>query len=232
VKDEAQLWEHLRAVSDRGEVAWGPLLIALEPELSRIARRQPIGRLREHADTPREVMTRVLERLRAHEFAAIKKLCARDPLPPLTAWLRLLVRRAAVDYLRSTPEFVRGDATREPRWISLSTLRSDADGPTPDSLAEKRRDVVRFLTEAVEQGEAERREHGDAAVGRLATEWCIQRIHVRRLLDRGQQYLQVLSAVFEGHSYPEIAARLGITRREVELTVRYIEELLREREFR
>jgi DNA-directed RNA polymerase specialized sigma24 family protein len=232
VKTEAQVWDLLRAVSTGGDVAWGPLLIALEPELSRLSRRQPIGRLRDHADSPREIMMRVIERLRSHEFAAIKKLCARDPAPPLSAWLRLLVRRAAVDYLRSSPEFVRGSKTREPGWISLSTLRSGSEAAGPDSLAEKRRDVIRFMTEAVERSEAERREHGEDAIGRLATEWAVQRIHVRRLLDRGQQYLRVLAAVFEGSSYPEIARQLAITRREVELTVRYIEELLRERNFR
>jgi DNA-directed RNA polymerase specialized sigma24 family protein len=41
----------------------------------------------------------------------------------------------------------------------------------------------------------------------------------------------MLAAVLEGHSYPEIAKRLSISRREVELTIRYIEELLKERGF-
>jgi len=35
--------------------------------------------------------------------------------------------------------------------------------------------------------------------------------------------------VLEGRSHVEIAASLGLTRREVELTVRYIEELLHAR---
>ena len=232
MKAEPELWELLRAVATSGDAGWGPLLIALEPEILAFARRQPIGRLRDQTDSPREVMTRVLERMRAHEFAAIKKLCSRDPAPPLSAWLRVLVRRAAIDYLRASPEFARGNTTREPGWISLSTLRSDAKPASPDSLAEKRRDVIRFVTEAVARGEAERAAHGEDAIGRLATEWGVQRLHVRRLLDRGQQYLQVLAGVFEGNSYPEIATQLGITRREVELTVRYLEELLRERNFR
>jgi DNA-directed RNA polymerase specialized sigma24 family protein len=54
---------------------------------------------------------------------------------------------------------------------------------------------------------------------------------VRRLVQKGTQYLGVLGAVLEGHSYPETADKLGITRREVELTVRYIEELLQARGF-
>ena len=41
----------------------------------------------------------------------------------------------------------------------------------------------------------------------------------------------MLSNVLEGMSYPETATKLGVTRREVELTVRYIEEFLRARRF-
>ena len=60
---------------------------------------------------------------------------------------------------------------------------------------------------------------------------AIDRTHVRRLIARGDQYLRVLVAVLDGHSYPEVATQLGLTRREIELTVRYIEELLRARGF-
>jgi DNA-directed RNA polymerase specialized sigma24 family protein len=231
VATEAQLWELLRSVSTIGEPAWGPLLIALDPELSALARRQPIGRLRDLEDTPREIVTRVMARLRAREFAAIKKLCSQDPAPALGAWLRVLVRRSAIDYMRESPEFVRGNETREHRWISLSTLSSGAKAAGPSSLAEKRQEVLRFVTDAVEEAAAAHREHGDAALGKLSAAWEIPRIHVRRLIARGQQYLALLGAIFEGRTYPEIAELLGITRREVELTVRYIEELMRERNF-
>jgi hypothetical protein len=84
---------------------------------------------------------------------------------------------------------------------------------------------------AVARAAAESRDHGDDALGRLSGEWAIPRIHVRRLVQRGPQYLAVIEAVLAGHSYPEIAGALGITRREVELTVYYIEELLVARRF-
>ena len=229
---EDLLWERLRAVARDGEPAWQPLLIELEPWLTRLVRNLPVGRLRRHEDTPREIITRVLARLHANQFTAIQKLCSREPKPPVSAWLRLLLRRSAVDYMRESPEFERGNTEREHRWISLSTLSSDAPAPLPDSLAEKRTEVLRFMNETVERARSEHRDHGDDAIGRLSMAWKISRLHVRRLIDRSTQYLTVLTAVLEGRSYAEIANLLGTTRREVELTVTYIEALLRERGFR
>src|SRR5690348_1499804 len=103
-----------------------------------MAKRQPIGRLRDREDTPREIVTRVLARLHARDYAAIHKLCALEPAPELEAWLRVLVRRSAIDYMRESPEFERGNAKREHRWISLATLSSNAPMQGPDSLAGKR----------------------------------------------------------------------------------------------
>src|SRR5262249_59457461 len=91
-------WEPLAAVAESGDTAWPALAAALDPELAQMARRQPIGRLRDREDTPREVVTRALARLHAREFTAVKKLCAMDPPPELRAWLRVLVRRSAIDY--------------------------------------------------------------------------------------------------------------------------------------
>jgi len=229
--NDARLWELFRAVAAGGEDAWGNLLVELEPELAQFAKRQPIGRLRDREDSPREIVTRVIARLHARDHAAVHKLCAQDPPPELRAWLRVLVRRSAIDYMRESPEFERGNATRAHRWISLATLSSGAVAPVPDSLAEKRAAVLAFIQGAVEHVEAERRAHGEDALGRVAMTWKIGRIQVRRLLAKGPQYVTVLNAVLEGRSYPEIAAQLGLTRREVELTVRYIEELMRERGF-
>ena len=228
----SRLWELLRAVAADGESAWGPLLVELEPELATFARRQPIGRLRDQEDTPREIVTRVIARLHAREFAAVKKLCAQDPPPELRAWLRVLVRRSAIDYMRESPEFERGNDKREHRWISLATLSSGDAALDPDSLAQKRREVLTFIREAVELAAAESKQHGvEAAISRLSLLWKVPRIQVRRLIAKGEQYLAVLTSVLEGRTYPETAEQLGLTRREVELTVRYIEELMRERGF-
>jgi len=226
------LWELFRAVSDRGAPAWPALAAALDPELARMARRQPIGRLRDREDTPREIVTRALARIHAREFAAIKRLVAMDPPPEVRAWLRLIVKRSAIDYMRETPEFERGNAHREPRWISLATLHSHAASPGPDSIVQKRHEVTSFLQDAVARCDAEVAALGkDDAIARLALEWKIERTHVRRLIARGRTYLDVLHSVLAGNSYPVTAEQLGLSRREVELSVRYLEELLAARGF-
>ena len=67
---------------------------------------------------------------------------------------------------------------------------------------------------------------GDDAYTQLALEWKISRIHVRRLATKGEQLLAVLAGTFEGRNHGEIAQQLAITRREVQLAVGYIEELM------
>jgi DNA-directed RNA polymerase specialized sigma24 family protein len=226
------LWTLLQVVAEQGDAGWKPLIAKLEPELAAMARRQPIGRLRDREDSPREIVMRTIARLHAKDYAAIKKLVALEPRPELQAWLRVLVKRSAIDYMRDSPEYERATAKRDHRWISLATL-SSSQGPQamPDSLAEKRALVTAFVAAAAERAAAEERDHGDEAIARLALEWKIGRIHVRRLIARREQYVAVLNGVLAGFSYPEVAEQLGVSRREVELTVRYLEELLHERGF-
>jgi DNA-directed RNA polymerase specialized sigma24 family protein len=231
VAEDQRLWQLLRAVATEGGSAWPVLLIELEPELAGLARRQPLGRLRDREDTPREILTRVLGRLHARDFAAIRKLCELDPPPELRAWLRVVVRRSAIDYMRESPDFERGTARRDHRWISLVTLRSGEAAPDPDSLVKKRDEVVVFVRDAAARAITEHDAHGEDSYARLALEWKIGRLHVRRLAQKGSQYVAVLTGVLAGHSYPELAGKLSISRREVELTVRYIEELLHARGF-
>jgi hypothetical protein len=225
------LWPLFRAVVASGEAAWQPLAAALFPALLKLAGHQPIGRMRNDKDAAHEISTRVLERLHRREFAAIHKLCAAEPTPKLDAWLRVLVRNAAIDAVRDAPEFERATERRDARWISLDTLVS-TPGALPDSLVEKRRTVLAFIAAAVARVEAVSREKsGDDVLAALATEWGIGRIHVRRLVQRGARYLAVIDAVLAGNSYPEVAEQQAITRREVELTVQYVEELLAARRF-
>jgi DNA-directed RNA polymerase specialized sigma24 family protein len=229
--DWTELWARFHAVAAAGEAEWPALLVALEPVLESLASRQPIGRLRDTEDSPREIVTRVLGRLHASEFNAIRKLCALTPPPELRAWLRVLVRRSAIDFMRESPEYLRGGTDRPARWISLASLSSGTSAPAPDSIAEKRRLLLKYVRELVERATSEYREYGDHAYGRLALVWKVERIHVRRMVAKGEQFLRVLENVLEGFSYPETAERLGLTRREVELSVRYLEALLRERGF-
>jgi DNA-directed RNA polymerase specialized sigma24 family protein len=201
----------------------------LDPVLMALARQQPIGRLRNREDSPREIVTAVFSRLHARDQIVIHRLCALDPQPELQAWLRVVVRRSAIDYMRASPEFERATPTRPNRWISLATLSSGEPAAGADSLVEKRNQVLASLREMVETAATESAVRGDDAFGHLALEWGLERIHVRRLVTRGPQYLAVLTAVLAGHSHTDVAASLGMTRREVELTLGYIEELLRAR---
>lgn len=228
VDSDAALWERFRAVG-RDASAWPALLADLEPVLLAMARQQPIGRLRDREDTPREIVAAVFDRLHARDHAVIHRLCAIDPPPVLRAWLRVMVRRTAIDHMRASPEFERRTAARPDRWISLATLTSGVPQAAPDSLAAKRGEVRGQLRDLVAQASAESAARGDDAIGHLALAWQIERIHVRRLIARGAQYLAVVDALLAGHSHTDIAAQLGLTRREVELSLGYVEELLRAR---
>ncbi len=228
-----ELWESLREVASHGEQAWQPLLVRLEPLLTRLAERHTPPPLQHSDDAPRDIVLRTIARLHAKDFAAVKKLVALDPPPELQAWLRVLVKRAAIDHMRELPEYERATAKRDHRWVSLATLSSSVSpAAAPDTLADKRDRVTAFVVEAADRAAAEERAHGEEdAIARLATEWRVTRLHVRRLLARRDQYVAVLRAVLAGFSYPEVATQLGLSRREVELTVRYLEELLAARGF-
>jgi DNA-directed RNA polymerase specialized sigma24 family protein len=227
VTSDARLWELFREVATRGAEAWPDLMTALEPELTDMARYQPIGRLRGLEDTPHEITTRVFARLHARDLAAIRKLIAMDPPPELRAWLRVIVRRSAIDYMREHPDYERETASRPNTWVSLATLTSTVPAADLDSLAGKRSEVLASLRDMVARTRAARGD--DDAHGVLALEWRIARIHVRRLAARGEQLVAVFVGLLEGRSQSEIAETLGVTRREVELGVRYIEALLRAR---
>ena len=228
-----ELWEYLRGVAQHGETAWQALLERLEPVLTRLAERHTPPPLQHSDDAPREIVLRTIARLHAKDFAAVKKLVALDPAPELQAWLRVLVKRSAIDHMRELPEYERATAKRDHRWVSLATLSSSvAPAAIPDSLAVKRDLVTAFVREMAERAAAEQRAHGDEeAIARHAADWRITRLHVRRLLARRDHYVAVLRAVLAGFSYPEVATQLGLSRREVELTVRYLEELLGARGF-
>lgn len=211
------LASQLRTVADGDAALWPQIQAALHPELVRLARFAPIGRLRSDTDAAHEVAARVLERLHAHEFRAIQRLFSTEREPVVRAWIQVLVRTAAIDVMRAQPEYQRA----ETKWISLATLASSPGSPAPASLVEKQREVENFLARAIEQaGEPD-----------IAAVWNIDPKHVKRLASKGARYLPVLRLVLAGHSYPAVATLLDLTRREVELVVGYIEELLQARGF-
>ena len=94
---------------------------------------------------------------------------------------------------------------------------------SPRSATRSPRSCATAVERARSETEGARRRRCDRAARARVED---RRIHVRRLIARGEQYVAVLNAVLAGFSYPEIGEKLGISRREVELTVRYLEELL------
>jgi hypothetical protein len=225
-----QIGRYLAAVVDGEETAWADLLVALTPELEEIARRAPIGRLRGDADARRDVVTAVIAKLHADGHRVIKKLVAATDPPPLSAWVRLLVQRAAIDVMRGRPEFVRGGADREPGWLSLATLVTQHGAEVEGSLVTKRREVEQFIQRSAQEARDAAAQFGDDAAAKLAATWGIAVVHARRMVKR-DAYESVLALILEGHTVSEVAERLGQTRREIDLIVEYIEALCHARGF-
>lgn len=234
VRHHVDVWTEIgndiAAVARGDEGAWGRLLVALAPELEVIARGAPIGRLRGDVDAQRDVIAAVIAKLHRDDHAVLKKLVAQSDPPPLQAWMRLLVRRAAIDVMRGRPEFVRG-GERGAGWLSLATLVTRDGAAPPASLAQKRREVEQFLARAAREARAALEEHGDDAAAKLASAWQIGVVHTRRLVKRIDDYEGVLAMILAGHTHAEIATRLGRTVREIELVVSYLEELCHARGF-
>lgn len=221
----------LRAVADAHENSWERLLVLLQPEVESLARFQPIGRLRLDEDAMREIVVKVIARLHAGEHRAIKKLFALDSPPNVRAWIRVVVRSAAIDVMRAQPEFLRGNKETAPAWISLDTIATQDGVKTPDSLVEKQKEVEAFMAHAQNTAREMLSQHGDETTALLATQWNVPLLHARRFVKKIDLYTPVLSMVLAGHSYVHIAERLDVSRREVELLVGYIEEFFHARGF-
>ncbi len=226
-----QIARHLRAVARETSGAWEELLVALSPKLETLARRQPIGRLRDDEDAQRDIIAKVIGRLHASDHKTIKKWATQDDPPPLQAWIRVLVRSAAIDVMRARPEFIRGSHRQAPGWFSLATLVTQAGAHTPNTLAAKQREVEEFLARAIAQARSALDMHEDDAAAQLATDWKIPAVHTRRLLKRIDEYERILAMALAGHSYVEIGETLDLSRREVELIAGYIEEFFHIRGF-
>jgi hypothetical protein len=220
-----QVARYLAAVAAGELTGWADLLVTLNPELEAIARNAPIGRLRNDADVRRDVVTAVIAKLHADDHRVIKKLVASTDPPPLHAWFRLLVQRAAIDVMRGRPEFVRGGAGREPGWLSLATLVTAHGAEGASSLVAKRREVEQFIQRSVQEARDAVARFGDDAATNLAATMGVAVVHARRLVKRADAYESVLALILAGHNVSEVAERLGHTRREIELVVEYIEAL-------
>ncbi len=225
-----QIEERLLAVAAEAEGAWRELLLVLTPAVERLAMSQPIGRLRDDEDARRDIVAMVLGKLHGRGARAIKNFADKDDSPPVEAWIRVLVRSAAIDVMRGRPEFQRAGKRQEARWFSLATLVTQ-EGTPADTLVAKRREVERFMERSTREAREELRRTPAQASANLAAAWQIPILHTRRLVKRIELYEPILLAVLAGHSYVEVAEMTGLSRREVELIVGYIEEFFHSRGF-
>jgi len=229
--DWLQIAEQLKRVANAQDDAWDTLLVALTPVLESLVRRQPIGRLRDDEDAQRDILTRVIGKLHSRDHRVIKKFVAHEDPPPLKAWIRVLVRSAAIDEMRGRPEFQRASKERLPGWFSLSTLVTAHGSKGENTLEGKQREVENLMSAAIVSARKAVADVGVEAEVQLASDWNVGVVHTRRLIKRIDHYPVVLAMVLAGHTYAEIAEASELTRREVELIVGYIEEFFHARGF-
>ena len=224
-------WERVSSLMQevaRGELdRWPELAAALDPLIEPMVRGQAIGRLRTQPDAVRDIVVRVLEKLYAKEQSIVREL-ATDRPRSLEAWMRVMVKRTAIDYMRAQPEFDRGGPDREPDWVSLVTLATGAGEGPVSSVAAKRGEVLAELIAAIDAAERAGAA-GEGEVARLAMQWGVSQRTVTRLIKRAGRFRSVIERLFQGFSYREIAEQLALSPREVELTVEHVRELLQAR---
>jgi DNA-directed RNA polymerase specialized sigma24 family protein len=167
--------------------AWKALWHALAPKLDAMLRRPGFfGRLADEEDHRRNVVVAVMARLAENDHARLRLYDeARRESPRLTllAWLTVVVKRVAIDYMRSLPEYV--DRRRDPKATSPGAWRKVGTLPSESRL----------------------RRTAQSPSGRAAGSELLALAGA--VLSDEQR--PALSAWLEGASFEEIAARLGGT---------------------
>jgi DNA-directed RNA polymerase specialized sigma24 family protein len=136
------------------EGAWQELCRLIQPRVLSMTRRpQFLGKLGQDADHRHNVGVAVLDALRADGCARLRAYVAaraENPELPFLAWLAVVTKRLAIDYLRRQDEYEdrRGDASASSpgRWREIEPLGSDSTvaGPAPEVT---RRETARELLE-------------------------------------------------------------------------------------
>lgn len=229
--------------------AWPALLELIEPRLRVWVRYQKIGRLRRREDDLHNIVVEVLDKLSRDDFRVLRGYAAMSGQPSFQGWLRRVLRSCAIDYLRRHPEYRRsgrppvsgdgasgdgspgdgspgdGSGVSEGRWFTLQTLTTGIAQNPMDSVVDKRRQVRAALAQHIAEARALQSKNPDA-IAILAERWRVDTRHVKRLLERGERMQQVIELLFTGYRHNDIADQLGLSRREVELALKYVEEFL------
>ncbi|MFO0550562.1 MAG: hypothetical protein U0271_19360 [Polyangiaceae bacterium] len=131
----------------RGEAsAWHELWAAVEPTVWAISGKpQIVGALARRTDERRNIVVDVMARLAEHDFRRLRQFldaAAARTSTSFKAWLATVTARAAIDYVRGHPEYLRraADVSRhEPRWVQHTSVDAVDD-------RESRADPLRDLT--------------------------------------------------------------------------------------
>ena len=119
------------------EASWQKLWQAVEPRLYATLRRPNLlGRLSQSEDDCRSIVVEVMARLRANGYARLKnfvearRLC---PTLPFMAWLIVVAKRVAIDYLRAHETYIDRrhveGASSPGAWREIASLPSDSQLP-------------------------------------------------------------------------------------------------------
>ena len=126
---EEELEALVAAAASHESDAWQKLWAAIEPPLLRlIAQPHFLGRVGQREDDRRNIVVAAMARLRANGFHRLHLyLDARRANPRLRfmSWLRVVVKRVGIDYMRAQPEWVRRDdsqASAPGKWVVPGTL--------------------------------------------------------------------------------------------------------------
>ena len=155
-----RLFDLATAVVQKGDAAWPPFWVELQPILERLVRQEALFRTldRSPADS-RDIIPIAWEKLQQRDYRKIRAFFDRQlktrsvesleksrSALEFRAWMRHVVRNIGIDYIRSIPEYIRdrepktdGPSAREDRWRAITTLHSSAasarDPVTVDTTA-------------------------------------------------------------------------------------------------
>jgi len=205
--EENVILELLTRACEGDDEAWQAVWTWIDPRLSALVS-QPrfLARISQHEDDRRGVILSVMERLREDGFRRLKlfqKARALDGRLPFMAWLAVVTKRVAIDYLRAHPDYV--DLRRRPgseapgAWVDVQALPSEWRVPGVRPPVTARGTAAELLAFA------------------------------RRELPAQQQ--RALELWTQGESSSEIARAMGLSTSEAERLVRAAVERLR-RKFR
>lgn len=203
-RDEASTWstavQLARRCAEEGDGCWPQFCAIVHDPLSRGIRRfNFLEGVPAPEDQRAEALVKTLEKLRQEEFSRLRRFFAHNESMARTGdrseeevvehfrrWLLQVSKRAAIDHVRSLPEYQRG--VSEPRLYKLITMttRKHVAKRDENTLRMMASELLTFLDEFA-------RTPGDTP------------------LDERGKYRPALELWTRGHAFADIAERLALT---------------------